>query len=994
MPAITFATSICSSNAPGWGDGGIAYCILRIGAFLSAIRSTQYEVFSYLGGKSGLERNQIQEDTMELAKRICGLVMLGGLLLVPAVWAQAQTGNLYGTVTDVDDGQPLPGANVFIAGTAAGAAADVDGNYRITGLAAGTYTVIFSFTGYQNQEIEVTVRAGQDTEQNVGLSAGIELDPIQVTAGRRQEKTLDAPASIDVLSAREIEQDVAPSSVKALRNTTGVDMVQTGIDRHEVVLRGFNNAFSGATYILTDYRQAAVPSLGVNIHSIMPNMSVDVERVEVVRGPGSALYGAGVDAGVVHYFTKDPFTYPGATISISGGERSLLNVQGRLAGVIGEKVGVKVTGTYGQAEDFELDPNDPIDAEQIRIDGERDNDFEKLNLNGTLEYRINDNTALIFNGGFSQLSASVLSGIGTVQAIDFGYSYGQVRFQSGPFFAQAYVNRNDAGDSFVYGGAPVVDNGVLYNAQAQYDLSLFDGREQLIIGVDLELTRPDTEGTILGRNEDDDSISEYGGYIQSTTEISDQLELTLAVRGDFNNVVDKFQISPRAGIVFKPAPGNSLRATYNRSFSSPGTNSNFLDIVAGQIPGAGITIRGRGAADGFTWQRNPAFTQIGAPTDLVASSLIPTSLGAPTPVGLPTGDIYGLLYQGLTAIPLPQLVGILAANNIVIDQATAGALVALLSPQVTQVNGFSPGVMGLLNLSTGQVDQFPTDLADIVPLKQTITQTFEVGYKGIINDRVLVAIDGYLSQKEDFVGPLQLETPFVLVPTLAQDLGRDVAVGIANNDILAGSLAALGLSPEAVAGLLVTLGAAQLPSATTPVAIVQPAENNPGVGQLPELMLSYRNFGNITYYGVDASIQVLASEDLTLFGNISWVSDDFFDNEELDEANASLSLALNAPTFKAKFGGSYRHTSGFSVNASGRFTKGFPVSSGPYVGDIDDYFLVDVGAGYAFGNQLDGLRIDLGVSNLLDDDHREFIGAPKLGRVAIGRLTYTFDFNR
>ena len=932
---------------------------------------------------------------MKLVTRICGLFVLGALLLVPAVWAQAQTGNLYGTVTDVDDGQPLPGANVFIAGTAQGAAADLDGNYRIDGLAAGTYTIIFSFTGYQNQEIEVRITAGQDTEQNVGLSAGIELDPIQVTAGRKQEKALDAPASIDVLGVREIEQDVAPSSVKALRNTTGVDMVQTGIDRHEVVLRGFNNAFSGATYILTDYRQAAVPSLGVNIHSIMPNMTIDVERVEVVRGPGSALYGAGVDAGVIHYFTKDPFTYPGATISVSGGEQSLLNIQGRIAGVVGEKVGIKVTGTYGQAEDFELDPNDPIDAQQIAIDGVRDNDFEKLNLNGSLEYRINDNTALIFNGGFSQLSASVLSGIGTVQAIDFGYSYGQVRFQSGPFFAQAYVNRNDAGDSFVYGGAPVVDNGLLYNAQAQYDLSLFNGREQLIIGVDLELTRPDTEGTILGRNEDDDSISEYGGYIQSTTEVSDKLELTVALRGDYNDVVEKFQVSPRAAIVFKPAPGNSLRATYNRSFSSPGTNSNFLDIVAGQIPGAGITIRGRGAADGFTWQRNPAFSTF-APTDLVASSLIPGSVGAPTPVGLPTGDVYGLLYQGLAAIPLPQLVGQLAAFGIRIDEATAGALVALLSPQLTQVSGFSPGVMGILNLSTGQVDQFPTDLADIVPLKQTITQTVEVGYKGIINDKVLLAFDGYLSTKEDFVGPLQLETPFVLVPSLAQDLGRDIGVGIANNDILAGSLAALGLTPEAVAGLLVQLGqlSGGLPSETTPVAIVQAAENNPGVGALPELMLSYRNFGQITYYGVDASIQVLASDDVTLFGNISWVSDDFFDNEELDETNTSLSLALNAPTFKAKFGGSYRHASGFSVNASGRFTKGFPVDSGPYVGEIDDYFLVDIGAGYVFGNQLDGLRIDLGVSNLLDDDHREFIGAPKLGRVAMGRLTYTFDFNR
>ena len=932
---------------------------------------------------------------MKLATRICWLLVLGGLLLAPGVWAQAQTGNLYGTVTDVDDGLPLPGASVLIAGTAQGAATDVDGNYRITGLAAGTYTVIFSFIGYRNEEVEVQITAGQDTQLDVQMQAGVELDPIQVTAGRRQEKALDAPASIDVIGVREIEQDVGPSSVTALRNVTGVDMAQTGIDRREVVLRGFNNAFSGATYILTDYRQAAVPSLGVNIYSIMPNMSIDLEKVEVVRGPGSALYGAGVDAGVVHFFTKDPFRYPGVTVSVSGGEQSLINIQGRAAGVIGENLGVKVTGTYGSADDFELDPSDPIDM--MQLDGDvitpRRNDFDKLNLNGTLEYRMGESTALIFNGGFSELTATVLSGIGTVQADGFGYTYGQVRFQSGAFFAQAYLNRNSAGDSFVYDtGLNVVDKGTLYNAQAQYDLSLADGREQIIIGVDLELTRPDTEGTILGRNENSDEIDEYGGYIQSTTILSDQLELTLAGRGDYNNVVEKFQVSPRVGLVFKPSPGHTVRATFNRAFSSPGTNSNFLDILAATSP---LPVRGRGAGAGFTWERNPAFLQFGAPTDLVASSLNPASLGAPQPVGLPLDATYAAVYAGLAATPVADLTAALNAQGIMVPEQAVGQLVALLDPRLTVVSGLTPGNMGILDQTTGDID-FVNDLVNIDPLEQTTSQTFEVGYKGLINDRVLIAIDGYLTTKENFVGPLGMETPLVFVPNLQTDLATALAGGIAANDPLAAALAGLSaatgqdLSPATVAGLVVAFAGSQLPGPTTPVAIVQAAENNPGIGATPELMLSYRNFGKVTYYGIDASIQVLATDEISLFGNISWINDDFFDAEELEEDGTDLSLALNAPTFKAKFGGSYNDPSGVSINASGRYIKGFPVASGPYIGDLDNYFLIDLGAGYVFGQ---GLRLDVGVSNLLDDDHREFIGAPKLGRVAMGRVTYTFGAN-
>ena len=93
-------------------------------------------------------------------------------------------------------------------------------------------------------------------------------------------------------------------------------------------------------------------------------------------------------------------------------------------------------------------------------------------------------------------------------------------------------------------------------------------------------------------------------------------------------------------------------------------------------------------------------------------------------------------------------------------------------------------------------------------------------------------------------------------------------------------------------------------------------------------MLSYPNFGNIQYFGMDVSMQVIASDALTLFGNASWISDDYFDHTEVGEDSEDLALALNAPGFKVKLGGQYRHRSGFSVNASGRFTEGFPMISG------------------------------------------------------------------
>ncbi|NUO83670.1 carboxypeptidase regulatory-like domain-containing protein, partial [candidate division KSB1 bacterium] len=302
------------------------------------------------------------------------LSIFGLFLLVLASGSVfAQTASLKGKVTDAQTGDPLPGANVVVTsagGAMTGAAASGAGSFEVKGLAPGRYVVSVSYIGYQKKVVaDVSLAAGEAKTMDLALAAaGIDLDAVVVSASRQEEKILNAPAAISVLEAAEIRHVVSPSAQAVLTNITGVDMAKTGIDREEIVLRGFNNAFSGAAYVLTDYRQAAVASLGVNLHSIMPNASIDLERVEVVRGPGSALYGAGVDAGVIHYLTKNPFTSPGTSVSVGGGERASYYGSFRHAGVLSNKFGYKITGQYAQADDWELDPQNAEDQVQLASD--------------------------------------------------------------------------------------------------------------------------------------------------------------------------------------------------------------------------------------------------------------------------------------------------------------------------------------------------------------------------------------------------------------------------------------------------------------------------------------------------------------------------------------------------------------------------------------------------------------------------------------------------
>ena len=966
------------------------------------------------------------------------LTVLFVFMGIAASPASGQRASITGTVVDATDGEPLP-ANVVLVGTAIGTQASaIDGTYTVSGIEPGTYAVEFSLIGYITYSVPVTVTAGQTLTLEARLDETV-LDvggEVTVVGGVTQKRE-DFPMPMETVGTQEILSNLSTNSSMILRKKTGVDIQCTGVDRCETVLRGFNNAFSTTAYVLTDYRQAAVPSLGVNIYSITPAQTLDVERIEVVRGPASALYGAGVDAGVIHFFTKDPFTHPGTTIAFSGGERSYFGAELRHATKISDKLAFKVTGMYGQATDWELDPaNDDADlifaeqecaptsdaAECIAAGGARNPDFQKLNANATIAYKAGRNSDLTVTGGYSALDATVLSGIGTLQADGFGYTYGQVRFQTrrpdkDGFFAQAYFNKNNTGDSFIYQTLQnVVDKSLLMNFQAQYDRTF--GRHSLVGGVDVQLTRPDTEGDINGRNEDRDNTDEVGAYLQGQVEVTPRFSLTGAVRGDYDSVSEEFQVSPRAAATLHFGPSNrpkahTLRTSFNRAFSSPGTNSNFLDIVAGQVPGTGIVVRGMGSAFGHEWRRNAEYGSI-APTDLVASSLLPTSLGLDMPQGADLGEIYALVHAGLDAIPdevLAQQIG--AALGVPLDAATTAALVGLLSPAATTVTGFSPGTLGILNPSTGSITADPElDLTNIDPLGKTTTTTLELGYTGVfesVGEGLVINIDGYYSKRKDFVGPLLMETPFVLVLGLASDLEDALATGIANNALLAGTLGSFGVSPEAAAALVVGFAEDDLPGA---VGIVQPSDNNavltgancPSAGPevcTPELVLSYRNFGEIDYYGVDFGFELQASRALSFFGNMSIVSDDYFSAKELGESEDSgLALSTNSTKLKGRLGGQYTSPSGFYVNVAGRYTDEMPIRSGPYVGVncrldlpnndcLESFFLMDLGAGYVFRDQLDGLRLDVSVSNVLDNEHREFIGAPKLGRMAMARLTYT-----
>ncbi|PQJ36504.1 hypothetical protein BSZ35_14280 [Salinibacter sp. 10B] len=146
---------------------------------------------------------------------------------------------------------------------------------------------------------------------------------------------------------------------------------------------------------------------------------------------------------------------------------------------------------------------------------------------------------------------------------------------------------------------------------------------------------------------------------------------------------------------------------------------------------------------------------------------------------------------------------------------------------------------------------------------------------------------------------------------------------------------------------------------------------------------SYDIVERIHYSGLDASISVSPTETVSAFANVSLVTDDRFSGAN----DATPPVALNAPSSSIKGGIDYGWAAGFSVGVTAQYVDPFPVRWGPYVGNVDAYSLLDVRASYRLA-PVPGLRIDVTAKNALDSDHREFVGAPAVGRQIIVRLTY------
>ena len=244
-----------------------------------------------------------------------------------AAQQEPATAALRGVVLDGRSGVPLDGAELVISGpTAVTVRSDAQGTWRALALLPGRYRITSRRIGYAARESRIELRAGDDVERRIALVAmPISLDQVVVTAARREQALKDVAVTTEVVTRREIEQTGASDLASVLTEQLGIELQGGHPAGAGIMLQGLG---SERVLVLLDGQPVAGRISGVFDLSRIPTSVI--ERVEVVKGPQSTLYGSEAMGGVVNIITRSPLAHTlGASASLAAG------TQGRLEATAG-----------------------------------------------------------------------------------------------------------------------------------------------------------------------------------------------------------------------------------------------------------------------------------------------------------------------------------------------------------------------------------------------------------------------------------------------------------------------------------------------------------------------------------------------------------------------------------------------------------------------------------------------------------------------------------
>jgi iron complex outermembrane receptor protein len=712
--------------------------------------------------------------------------------------------------------------------------------------------------------------------------------------------------------------------------------VQSGVNDFNVNARGFNSSLNRRVLVLQDGRDLAIAFLGSQEWNGMTQPLEDLGKVEMVRGPGSALYGANAFSGVVNITTPTAREVLGTKLSLGGGELETFKGDLRHASVFaGDRIGLRVNAGYNRSDTYSrsrtladgtslqreyADATDEpvpltrearalfgqsVDALTGAALGDRD-PLKNAYGSGRLDYYLDNGSVLSVDGGASQVQNEIfVTGIGRVQVAKAIKPYARVAMAADRYNVFAYWNSRTSIDPQVSltSGLNIEERSDIFHLEGQTNWTFRGDRGRVVGGASIRNTRVNTSGTLMNLANDDRSDNQESVYGQVEYKLTPQVRVVGAARVDDGDLFDT-QFSPKAAVVFSPNENHSFRFSVNRAFQTPNYSEFFL-----QVPVAAPDAR---------------------------------------PFQLETGiqGYYAVLRQQL---PPQALAGLTITDNLPWNFSSTTQALAL-----------------------GNGD-----------LKVEKVTGWEFGYKGSLSNKAYVTADLYLNKLKDFVTDL-LPGVNPAFPTFNLTDGVNVPAELAAIDQRIQDLQTQGaLTPQQAAQLR-----APIPQLQGGYALLSAGTQIQGANALATLpdgsravVLSYTNAGRVTERGVEIGLGYQLTPEIR--GDVSFTGFDFTVNSQ----RAGDQLLPNTPSKKASVSLSYAGLQGIDANVTVKLVDGYPWAAGIFQGYVPSNEFVNVSAGYRVNNYL---RVNAIATNVFDQKRFQLYGGSVIGRRVLGGITAAF----
>jgi len=274
-----------------------------------------------------------------------------------------------------------------------------------------------------------------------------EIDEITVSVSKKLQKLVDVPATVNIITAKDIQQFTSFNVGELAARQKGVDFVRAGVLGTGINIRGFNSAFNSKNLQITDDRVSTLIATGLPFGTFSTVIKEDIERVEILLGPNGTLYGPNAHNGLVNTLSKNPFKSQGTIISLGAGNQNVFSARVRHAQAISPKMAYKFAFEHTQGTEFKY-----TDSVYVKNKGyaelDLDRDFNTTKFNGQVNYKVGSLSELVAYYGHSNNNNIGVTSAGRNAIKDWNIDELQLKYINPRFFLNSYYQWSNTEDTY------------------------------------------------------------------------------------------------------------------------------------------------------------------------------------------------------------------------------------------------------------------------------------------------------------------------------------------------------------------------------------------------------------------------------------------------------------------------------------------------------------------------------------------------------------------